>query len=256
MITVSTLFSGSSGNCTLMKSESTAILIDCGKNCKAVCEALKGEGMDISDISAIFITHEHRDHISALDVLMRKCPIPIHVTSPSAGELCRMRSAAENAVIHRGLLFEEKVGDLTVKSFALPHDSAAHVGYAVHDIDGDKAGLATDMGFPTVDALENLTGCRQVVLEANHDLAMLKRGPYPPFLKERVMGRGGHLSNDDSARLAVRLAMSGTETICLAHLSAENNTPQLALDTVSASLAEANKNILLKCAHRCDVTHL
>lgn len=256
MIKVTTLFSGSSGNCTLMRSENTAILIDSGKNCKAVCEGLKSLGMDISDISAIFITHEHRDHISALDVMMRKCPIPIHVTSPSAPEVCRMRSAAENAVIHKGVLFEEKVGDLTVRSFALPHDSAAHVGYTVLDVDGDKAGLATDMGFPTVDALENLTGCRQIVLEANHDVDMLRRGPYPEFLKARVLGRGGHLSNTDSAKLCTRLAQSGTESICLAHLSAENNTPDIALDTVKGALDAVNAHPILKTAARYTATEL
>ena len=256
MIRVSTLFSGSSGNCTLMRSENTAILIDAGRNCKAVCEALRRENMDISDISAIFVTHEHRDHISALDVMMRKCPIPIHVTSPSARELCRGRSAAENACVHRGVLFEETVGDLTVRSFALPHDSAAHVGYVVCDIDGDKAGLATDMGFPTVDALENLTGCRQVVLESNHDISMLMHGPYPQFLKDRVRGRGGHLSNEDSARLGARLALSGTETICLAHLSAENNTPDLAMDAFSRIMDEIGRNPIIKIAKRSDITDL
>ncbi len=256
MIKVSTLFSGSAGNCTLLRTENTAILVDCGKNCKAVCEGLRSEGLELSDISAIFITHEHKDHISALDVMMRKCPIPIHVTSPSAPELCRGRSAAENAVVHRGVLFEEKVGDITIRSFTLPHDSAAHVGYVIEDEKGDRAGVATDMGFATRDAFENLSGCRQIVLEANHDVAMLRRGPYPEFLKARILSRTGHLSNVECGTLCRVLAENGTEAFLLSHLSSENNTPQLALSTVSACLEEGNIKACLKVARRSEITDL
>ena len=256
MIKVSTLFSGSAGNCTLLRTESTAVLVDCGRNCKAVCEGLKAEGLDISDISAIFVTHEHKDHISALDVMMRKRPIPIHVTSPSAPELCRGKSAAENAVVHRGILYEERVGDITIRSFALPHDSAAHVGYVATDDHGDRAGVATDMGFATREAFENLSGCRQIVLEANHDVAMLRRGPYPEFLKMRILGRGGHLSNVECATLCRGLAENGTEAFLLSHLSSENNTPQLALQAVQSCLEDGNLRALLKVARRSEITEL
>ncbi len=256
MIKISTLFSGSAGNCTLLRTENTAVLIDCGRNCKAVCEGLKNEGLELSDISAVFVTHEHKDHISALDVMMRKCPIPIHVTTPSARELCRGKSAAENAVIHKGVLFEEKVGDITVRSFALPHDSAAHVGYVISDEVGDRAGVATDMGFATRDAFENLCGCRQIVLEANHDVAMLRNGPYPEFLKARILSRGGHLSNVESATLCRGLAENGTEAFLLSHLSNENNTPELALQTVQNYLDEGNIKANLKVAQRSEITEL
>ena len=256
MITVATLFSGSSGNATLVRSENTAILIDSGRNCKAVCEALKYEGLELSDISAVFVTHEHRDHISALDVMMRRHAMPIHVTSPSAPELCRGRSAAECAHVHNGVLFEERVGDLKIRSFALPHDSAAHVGYTVKDDSHDRAGVATDMGFATVEALENLAGCRQIVLEANHDIAMLKRGPYPEFLKARILSRYGHLSNIDSAKLCSRLASHGAECICLAHLSDENNTPELAYEAVRSAIDACGENTNIKIAAKSAVTHL
>ncbi len=256
MIKVSTLFSGSSGNCTLLRSDNTAILVDCGKNCKAVCQGLKQHGLELSDISAIFVTHEHKDHISALDVMMRKHPIPIHVTAPSAPELCRGKSAAENAVIHRGILYEEKVGDITVRSFHLPHDSAAHVGYVVCDDSGDSAGVATDMGFATMEAFKNLKGCRSIVLEANHDISMLKNGPYPYYLKIRILGRGGHLSNGECATLCRGLAENGTEEFLLSHLSSENNTPELALSAVNACLEEGNLQAKLKVARRSEITEL
>lgn len=256
MIKVSTLFSGSSGNCTLLRTDNTAVLVDCGKNCKAVCEGLKQEGLELSDISAIFVTHEHKDHISALDVMMRKCPIPIHVTSPSAPELCRGISAAENAVVHSGVLYEERVGDITVASFPLPHDSRAHVGYVAASDDGDRAGVATDMGFATMEAFERLKGCRSIVLEANHDIPMLKSGPYPHYLKMRILGRGGHLSNGECATLCRGLAENGTEEFLLSHLSHENNTPELALSTVQSFLEDGNLQAKIKIARRSEITDL
>ena len=255
MIKLSTLFSGSSGNCTLIRTDNTTILVDAGKNCKAVCEGLKQEGMELSDIDAIFITHEHKDHISALDVMMRKRPIPIHITNPSAPELCKGKSAAENAVIH-SVLYEEKVGDITVSSFALPHDSTAHVGYVAVSDDGDRAGVATDMGYATMDAFNRLRGCRQIVLEANHDIPMLKNGPYPYYLKQRILSRRGHLSNIECGELCRGLSENGTEGFLLAHLSSENNTPDLALATVKCCLDAGNCKSKITVAKRSDVTEI
>lgn len=236
MIEITTLFSGSSGNSTLIKSENNAVLIDAGRNCKAVCEALSKLGMSLCDIDAIFVTHEHSDHISALDVMMRKQAIPIHVTEPSARELCKKKSAAECAVIHRELAFDVKVGDLLVSSFPLPHDSAAHVGYIVKCDDGDCAGVATDMGYVTQLCFDKLSCCRQAVIEANHDKKMLASGPYPRYLKERIRSKWGHLSNDESACLIMGLCEAGMEKIMLAHLSLDNNTPDKARDTINENL--------------------
>ena len=251
MITVETLFSGSSGNCTLIRTEQTAVLVDAGKNCKAVCAALAAVGLELSDLSAVFVTHEHSDHISALDVMTRRHRLPIHISSLSAPELCRRQSAAEAAVVHNGLLFEETVGDLTVRTFPLPHDSAGHVGYIFTSADGDTAGVATDMGYATVDAFENLRLCRTVVLEANHDLAMLRHGGYPYVLKQRILSRGGHLSNVDAAALAAGLAEESTERLILAHLSRDNNTPVKAYTTVrEALLAAGHPEVELSVARR------
>lgn len=236
MITVASVFSGSSGNCTLIRTENTAVLVDAGKNCKAVREGLASFGLDLDSISAIFVTHEHSDHISALDVMSKRQKTPIHITEPSASELCKKCAAAECAVIHRGLIFEEKVGDLIVHSFPLPHDSAAHVGYVFTDSEGDRAAVATDMGFATCEAFENLRGCRQIVIEANHDVNMLKYGPYPDYLKRRILSKFGHLSNEGCAELCIGLAGEGCESFLLAHLSRENNTPELAMKAVRGGL--------------------
>lgn len=252
MIELSTLFSGSSGNSTLIKTENTAVLIDAGKNCKAVCLSLEKLGMTLNDIEAIFITHEHSDHISALDVMMRKRAIPIHITAPSARELCKKKSAAECAVIHKELSYTVKVGDLTISSFPLPHDSAAHVGYVAKCDDGDCAGVATDMGYPTQLCFDSLKCCRQAVLEANHDRGMLINGPYPRYLKDRILSKRGHLSNNDCAELIMGLCECGMEKIMLAHLSLDNNTPDKARDTICSCLSEQGilDKITLKVAWR------
>lgn len=252
MIQLSTLFSGSTGNSTLIKTEKAAILIDAGRNCKAVCEALQKLNMSLDDISAIFVTHEHSDHISALDVMSRKRPIPIHITEPSARELCKKKSAAECAVIHRELSYTVRVGDLTVTSFPLPHDSAAHVGYVAECDDGDCAGVATDMGYPTQLCFDKLKCCRQAVLEANHDRTMLLNGPYPQYLKERILSKRGHLSNSDCAQLILGLCECGMEKIMLAHLSQDNNTPDKAKETICHDLESYGllDKITLKVAWR------
>lgn len=252
MIELSTLFSGSSGNSTLIKTEKCAILIDAGRNCKAVCEALEKLSMSLEDIDAIFITHEHSDHISALDVMMRKREIPIHITAPSARSLANKKSAAQCCVIHSELSYTVRVGDLTVSSFPLPHDSAAHVGYIAKCDDGDCAGVATDMGYPTQLCFDNLKCCRQAVLEANHDPDMLKNGPYPRALKDRIRSKRGHLSNMDCAQLVMGLCECGMEKIMLAHLSMDNNTPDCARNTICDCLrAEGLEDkITLKVAWR------
>ena len=252
MIELTTLFSGSEGNSTLIKTEKTAVLIDAGRNCKAVCEALSKVGMALENIEAIFITHEHSDHISALDVMMRKREIPIHITAPSARYLANKKSAAGCAVIHKELAYTVKVGDLTVTSFPLPHDSAAHVGYVAKCDDGDCAGVATDMGYPTKLCFDNLKCCRQAVLEANHDRVMLENGPYPRALKDRIRSKWGHLSNNDCAQLIMGLCECGMEKVMLAHLSQDNNTPDCAKNTINECLCRCglSDKVTLKVAWR------
>ncbi len=237
MLKVDILFSSSSGNCTLVRTEKTQILIDCGRSARAVCTALREAGSDVGAVSAIFITHEHADHVAALGVLCRKKPIPVHMTEKSAAampEKCR----PDSLVVHPRE-YSETVGDIEVSSFPLPHDSADHVGYVVTDSCGDSFGIATDMGHVTESAIENLSRCRRVMIEANHDEEMLAEGRYPPFLKRRILSPRGHLSNSDCAELACLLAERGCEAIALAHLSPENNLPSLAYSDVRCALDSA-----------------
>ena len=148
--------------------------------------------------------------------------------------------------------YSVKVGSLTVTSFEIPHDSAKNVGYIIESDDGERFGLATDMGYIT-DEIENaLCGCSVAVLESNHDVKMLKNGPYPYFLKQRILSSGGHLCNEDCASLAVNLARSGAKSITLAHLSRENNTPDRAYEVTRARLDSSGfSTVELRVASPC-----
>ena len=234
---ICTLFSGSSGNCVYVSGKRAKILIDAGKNAKAVTTALEYIGVSPYDIDAIFITHEHTDHISALRVLTNKYGIPIHAVAPCAECIAECLGAKSDFIVyHTDPVYSIQVGDLTVSSFRTSHDSACAVGYKITTEDGRSFGIATDTGIITRGTGNALTGCEAVVLECNHDPDMLRDGPYPYFLKERIASRFGHLSNGDCARFAAYLTEHGTTHFILAHLSRENNTPRLALEAVRSAV--------------------
>ena len=242
-----TLYSGSDGNCVFLSSGTTSILIDAGKSAKTLCSSLNAIGSDISEIDAIFITHEHCDHISALETLCKRHIIPVHLTEGSAKKFdsCPDSSVHRNIVRHP-TVFCETVGDLTLTSFRTPHDSNMSVGYRIELTDENgkhTLGVATDIGYVSDSVLYGLVGCEAVVLEANHDLDMLDKGPYPYHLKIRIRSQKGHLSNRDSALLASHLASTGTRAFLLAHLSAQNNLPELAFDEVNSAISNAAVNI-------------
>lgn len=234
------LFSGSSGNCVYVKYGDDEILIDAGVSFKNIRLALEKVGTDISNISAVFITHEHIDHIRALDVMSKHSDIPIYINQKSLDNSCicasspfyskaEIKNAGENI----------KVGGIYAHVFATPHDSKGSVGYRLNFDDGESFGYATDIGEITYEISANLLGCNSVVFESNHDVQMLKNGPYPYPLKMRILSDHGHLSNDACADFLPTLVDKGTSKIVLAHLSAENNTPEAAYRTSAQSLAEA-----------------
>ncbi len=231
IFTVYTLASSSKGNSVYVRLGDDEILIDAGISCKRLCEALRSLDTDISRIKAIFVTHEHSDHVAGLETVSKKYSIPIHLTEPSARAYlcsCKTASAAKAAIIHP-ILYTEQVGALTVRSFATPHDSAASVGYVVTDgLPEHTLALATDIGTLTDEVSDALIGCENVILESNHDENMLLCGDYPYELKRRILSDTGHLSNEAAAAFVSRLVTLGTKRILLAHLSQDNNLPELA----------------------------
>ena len=238
-----TLYSGSEGNCTFISSKNTCILVDAGKSARTLCAKLCEIGARIEDIDAIFITHEHTDHVSALETLSKKYHIPIHIMEGSAEKFDRQPDAAVHSCLKRHTtVFCEAVGDIKVSAFRTPHDSRMSVGYRIEisDSDGDShiLGVATDIGYVSEAVREGLSGCEAVVLESNHDEQMLTDGPYPYDLKQRIRSKRGHLSNHDSAQLAAELAHSGTRGFILAHLSRENNMPDLAYDEAYSAISD------------------
>ena len=241
---VYSLYSGSGGNCLYVEGEGARVLIDAGKSARTLTSSLADIGVCPSAIDGIFITHEHSDHVSALSTLSKKYGIPIHAPAQTAKELCKKGEHVLGCISSHEPIFSVSIGDLTVESFRTSHDSVCSVGYRIRSESGDSLGIMTDTGIVTNSAAAALVGCRRVVLEANHDIEMLKNGPYPYYLKERVASRFGHLSNDLSARFAAYLEAEGTEGFLLAHLSAENNTPELALATVGGALRSDRTTIL------------
>ena len=244
-----TLYSGSGGNSTFIRVADTAILIDAGKNAKRLCMALKSIGSDIEEIRAIFVTHDHADHTSALEVLAKKHNIPIHITEESAKVFDRIApSPIHSRLVRHTPIFSVEVGDLVVSSFMTPHDSLMSVGYRIEFFDGEEKrsfGVATDIGHVTDDIKEGLTGCEAVVLESNHDLQMLRNGSYPDMLKRRILSNRGHLSNIDSAALSAYLAERGTRAFLLAHLSEENNEPSLAYEETERAISDVGVSIAI-----------
>jgi phosphoribosyl 1,2-cyclic phosphodiesterase len=228
------LYSGSTGNAVLIATPSARLLIDAGKNAKALTAALGEIGMCVEDIDAIFITHDHRDHTAALPVLLKHHALPVHAVEASAQVLCMGMEERARACVHTHTpLYCEQVGNIRISSFITPHDSRFSVGYRL-EIEAEDGlhtvGYATDIGYVTEDIRRALYGCESVVLESNHDREMLLTGPYPRQLKERIFSRYGHLANDDSAAFAAELAEHGLKRLMLAHLSEQNNDPALAYE--------------------------
>jgi phosphoribosyl 1,2-cyclic phosphodiesterase len=246
-----TLFSGSSGNCHYIRSETTEILIDAGVSARSIENSLREVGSSLANISAIFVTHEHVDHVRGLEVISKKFGIPVHMASPSADALIKDKNAALcSTLVEHSPIYTATAGDINVTSFVTPHDSACCVGYRIEFPLGDsvhKIGIATDVGHIESDIIDALYGVDECIVESNHDVSMLMTGPYPYMLKRRILSPNGHLSNDDCGKLLTILAQSGTHAFMLAHLSRENNYPPTAELSAKTALA-AYPNIRIAVA--------
>ncbi|MDR3072464.1 MAG: MBL fold metallo-hydrolase [Clostridiales Family XIII bacterium] len=230
--------SGSSGNCYLVKADSSAVLVDAGISTSRIMNGLLASRTDPEEIQGILITHEHSDHIRGLDVLSRRLSdAKVYATegtmrklrSARVPESCRIVSAGEN----------HSIGKLEVDVFAVSHDAAEPIGFSI-GLGGKRVCIITDTGVVTEEMLSVAAEADILVLEANHDVSMLKKGRYPPLLKQRILGREGHLSNTQAAETIATIMGLDRKPRCvlLAHLSRDNNDPYVAEKTVSEILAE------------------
>lgn len=240
-VSVSVLASGSRGNCALVQTSTTRILVDAGISCRETFRRMKALGEDPRLLSAIVITHEHCDHVYGLAVLAKKLRVPVFMTGATHQTWARaMRdengvrpSMDRLEVFFAGKSFQ--IGDIAVTPFTIPHDAADPVGFTFR-AEGVKIGMATDLGYIPASVRDHLRKCEVLMLESNHDVEMLRVGPYPWSVKQRVMSRVGHLSNDALAQFFTSDYDGGAAYVVLAHLSEHNNHPELARKAAEKAL--------------------
>ena len=229
-----TFASSSAGNSSLLSRGDTHILIDAGISCRRITGCLKELGLGVADLSAIFITHAHTDHIAGLTTLLKNHTVAIRCSEECARQLSYRIAGIDRCLYPFALGDTVEVDGCMVASIPTSHDSPGCTGYRFI-WEGKTLGYLTDTGILPAGA-EQLLGSDLLFLESNHDVETLLSGPYPYQLKDRVLGPYGHLSNDTAAFFACDAAHFGTKNIILAHLSKENNTPQMALNAVGRAL--------------------
>jgi len=247
-ISTCSLSSGSSGNCIFAGSENANILFDAGRSAKAITELLSRIGVRTENINAIFITHEHIDHVSGLKVLVNKYKIPVYMVWESFDNLAGDYKSALGEVINFISPGDKIIiGGLQVGCYPTPHDSAASVGYVIGRAGSEKSGkavgIATDIGCMTKEITEAMRGCRVIYIESNHDPEMLRNSSYPAQVKQRIKSKKGHLSNKECAEALPYFIENGARKIILYHLSGENNTKELALKESKKIILGAKLNV-------------
>ncbi len=240
-VSVSVLASGSRGNTAIVESSKARILVDAGISCRETFKRLKSIGREPREVSAILITHEHSDHVYGLLTLAKKLDVPVFMTGATHQAWARaMRDdSGEKPKIAKLELFSAgrsfQIADITVTPFTIPHDAADPVGLTF-SVEGVKVAIATDLGYMPASVRDHLRRCDVLMIESNHDLEMLRVGPYPWSVKQRVMSRVGHLSNESLAEFFAQYYDGGASYIVLAHISQENNHPEIALRAAENAL--------------------
>lgn len=229
------LFSGSKGNSYYIGTASEGVLIDAGRSCRQIENAMEANGLKMSDVGAIFITHEHSDHCSAVKVLAKKYGLKVYASKGTLNALTTANKIAPETEIEV-IENEVSIGNMLVTRYNTPHDAAESCCYRVTLSDNKSALIATDMGVMLPEIKLAAQQSDFAVIESNHDIDMLKNGIYPFYLKQRILSNRGHLSNLACAQELADLVKSGTLRLMLGHLSEENNTPRLALATSVTAL--------------------
>lgn len=242
-VRICVLGSGSKGNCTLVATEKTRLLVDAGLSRRETQARLAAIGESADGLDAVVVSHEHGDHVNGLRILAKGGNLPVYI-SPATHE-----ALGRNTRIQRFEHFTagEKftIGDIEVSPFSIPHDAADPVAFTL-DTQGIRIGLVTDLGYVPEVVKQHVKGCHCLILESNHDLDMLKVGPYPWYVKQRVMGRHGHLSNHATASFLTEDFDGAAQVLVLAHLSETNNHPEIARLSAQQALARGGRGKLAK----------
>lgn len=251
-----TLYSGSSGNCSLVQTDSTKILVDAGQSAKKIEEALSAIDVDPFSIDGILVTHEHSDHVKGLGILSKKFHIPVYANSETWNAMEKQKEKVEENNIKFFSFDKFKIGNIDVKPFSIPHDAANPCGFNIFNND-KKISIATDIGHMNKEILQNLLNSNFLLLEANYEPEVLRYSKYPYLLKTRISGPNGHLSNVDAGKTISYLVNRGLDKVMLGHLSNESNFPELAYKTVVEQLMENNvaqNNLRLSVANRYEAS--
>ncbi len=234
-VRVCVLGSGSKGNCTLLATEKTRLLIDAGLSCRETYARLAAIGEPVDGLDAVVVSHEHTDHIYGLQVLARDGKLPIYISPPTRDAVSwgtRIQSFEHFAASEKFI-----IGDIEVTPFPVPHDAVDPVAFTF-DTQGIRISLVTDLGYIPEVVKQRVKGCHCLIFESNHDLDMLKVGPYPWYVKQRVMSRHGHLSNNATAAFLAEDFDGRAQVLVLAHLSETNNHPEIARLSAEQALAQ------------------
>jgi phosphoribosyl 1,2-cyclic phosphodiesterase len=245
MIYFCSLASGSSGNCQYIASETTGILLDAGLSGKYIHNSLKNIDANIDNLKALFITHEHSDHVKSAGILMRKFGVTLYITKDTFEHIeKKLGKYSEDKVVIIDKEQDILVGDIIVHPFAISHDAIDPVAYSFKK-DDLKVSVVTDLGHVPIDLLSNLIDSNLIMLESNHDVEMLNAGPYPYSLKKRILSKIGHISNEACAEAIIRVYGYSQKLghVVLGHLSQDNNTPELAYETVKQVLEQSGLNL-------------
>ncbi len=246
------LASGSRGNSAVIEADGQRVLIDAGLSAIEVHRRLQSIDMSAEHLDAILVTHEHHDHVGGIGPLARRYQLPVYIDHKTHAALPKLGRIEDLRLFSAGDSFHFQ--GLKISSFSTTHDAVNPVGYSIESAEG-KIGFATDLGMPTRLVTEHLKQCRVLVLEANHDEQMLQDGPYPWELKQRIRGRHGHLSNNDTRRMLEELCWPGLDALFLAHLSEENNCPELAGRVFRETLDAFGFNTTIVVGRQAEASH-